>query len=78
MCLAIPGRVETIFEQDGLKMAKVDFLGVKRVTCIEYTPEAVVGCYVLVHVGFALNIINEDEAKETYEMLKQMGELNSI
>jgi hydrogenase expression/formation protein HypC len=76
MCLAIPGLVEEIFEQDGLKMARVNFCGVKRVSCIEYTPEAAVGNYVLVHVGFALNIINEDEAKETYKMLELIGELD--
>ncbi|MBX9667790.1 MAG: HypC/HybG/HupF family hydrogenase formation chaperone, partial [Candidatus Obscuribacterales bacterium] len=78
MCLAVPGRVEDIFERDGLKMAKVDFCGVKRVTCLVYTPTATVGDYVLVHVGFALNIINEKEAKETYEMLKVMGELGEF
>ncbi len=78
MCLAVPGRVEDIFEQDGLTMAKVDFCGVKRVTCLAYTPTATVGNYVLVHVGFALTIINEKEAKETYEMLKVMGELGEF
>jgi len=78
MCLAIPGYVEEIFQQDGLQMARVDFLGIKRVTCIEYTPDAKVGDYVLVHVGFALNLINEDEAKDTYRMLKLIGELDSV
>jgi len=78
MCLAIPGRVEETFEQDGLTMARVDFCGIKRVTCLAYTPDAMPGDYVLVHVGFAINIINEDEAKETYEMLKTLGELEPM
>jgi hydrogenase expression/formation protein HypC len=76
MCLAIPGRVDEIFETNGLRMAKVDFCGVRRVTCLEYTPEAMLGDYVLVHVGFAINVIDESEAKQTYEMLKQLGELD--
>lgn len=78
MCLAIPGLVDEIFEQDGLRMARVDFCGVKRQTCLAYTPAAEVGDYVLVHVGFAINIINADEAKETYEMLKMIGELDEL
>lgn len=78
MCLAIPGLVTELFESDGLKMARVDFCGVTRSTCIEYTPTAGVGDYVLVHVGFAINIINEDEAKKTYELLEQLGELKEV
>lgn len=78
MCLAIPGSIYEIFERDGLKMAKVDFCGIKRTTCLAYTPTAVIGDYVLVHVGFAINIINEDEAKETYEMLKLIGGLDEL
>ncbi|MBZ0188419.1 MAG: HypC/HybG/HupF family hydrogenase formation chaperone [Candidatus Obscuribacterales bacterium] len=71
MCLAIPGLITDIFEKDGLKMASVDFGGVKRTTCLAYTPEARKGSYVLVHVGFAINIVNEEEALATLEMLKQ-------
>ncbi len=74
MCLAIPGRIEEIFEKDGLSMARVDFGGVKRVTCLEYVPNAIAGDYVLVHVGFALNIVNEAEAVRTLELLKTLGE----
>lgn len=75
MCLAIPGLVEELFEKDGLKMAKANFGGVRRAVCLEYTPCASVGSYVLVHVGFALNVIDEDEARETLSLLSQMGEL---
>lgn len=78
MCLAIPGLVKEIFASDGLKMARVDFCGVTRTTCIEYTPDVCVGDYVLVHVGFAINIINEDEAKKTYDLLQQLGELTEV
>ena len=65
MCLAIPGIVESIFEKDGLLMSKVNFGGIKRSACLEYTPEAKVGDYVLVHVGFALSVIDEQEAVRT-------------
>ncbi len=78
MCLAVPGRIEEIFERDGLTMARVDFGGVKRVTCLEYTPEAIVGNYVLVHVGFALNIIDEEAAEETLEILRSAGKLTEL
>lgn len=78
MCLAIPGLVKEVFESDGLRMAHVDFCGVTRSTCIEYTPQVRIGDYVLVHVGFAINIINADEAEKTYELLKQLGELTEI
>lgn len=69
MCLAIPGLIESLFKQDDLLMAKVNFGGVKRSTCLSYVPEAQVGDYVLVHVGFALSLLNEDEAKRTLNML---------
>jgi hydrogenase expression/formation protein HypC len=65
MCLAIPGMVESIFEKDGLKMSKVNFGGIRRTACLEYTPEAKTGDYVLVHVGFALSVIDEQEALRT-------------
>jgi hydrogenase expression/formation protein HypC len=78
VCLAIPGLVKELFESDGLKMARVDFCGITRSTCIEYTPQANIGDYVLVHVGFAINLINEEEAQKTYELLKQLGELKEV
>ncbi len=65
MCLAIPGMVESIFEKDGLKMSKINFGGIRRTACLEYTPEAKTGDYVLVHVGFALSVIDEEEALRT-------------
>lgn len=79
MCLAVPGKVEEIYEGDNLlKMAKVNFGGVKKDICIAWIPDVKVGDYVLVHVGFALNKINEEEAMETLRILKEMGELDEF
>ena len=78
MCLAIPGQVEELFESDGLRMARVNFGGVRRVTCLEYVPGVRTGDFVLVHVGFALSIINQDEAERTLNMLKTGGELSDL
>ena len=72
MCLGVPGKIVEINENDGLKMAKVDFGGVFREACLDYVPEAKVGDYCLIHVGFALNTISEEEALETLELLRQI------
>jgi len=78
MCLAIPGKVIEIFELDGMKTAKVSFGGMVKQVCLEYTPEAVPGDYVLVHVGFALSRINEEEAQRTYKILEEIGQLTEL
>jgi hydrogenase expression/formation protein HypC len=75
MCLAVPGRIVEIFEKDGLKMAKVDYGGIFRETCLEYVPEAKVGEYCVIHVGFAISLMNEEEAQETLALLKQITDL---
>lgn len=72
MCLAIPGKIQEIYEKDGLRMARVDFGGVVREVCLAYVPEARIGDYCLVHVGFALNLMSEEEAQETLMLLKEM------
>ena len=72
MCLAIPGKIVEIYEADGLKMARVDFGGVFRETCLEYVPEAKVGEYCVIHVGFAISVMNESEAMETLDLLRQI------
>ncbi len=72
MCLAIPGKIQEIYEKDGLRMARVDFGGVVREVCLAYVPEARLGDYCLVHVGFALNLMSEEEAQETLMLLKEM------
>jgi len=58
-------------------MAKIDFGGVQREACLAYVPEAKIGDYALIHVGFALNLISEQEAKETLELLRQISDLGS-
>lgn len=78
MCLAIPGKVVDSFEQRGLRMAKVQFGGITREVCLEYVPETQVGDYVLVHVGFAISRVDEEEARRTYELLESMDQLTEL
>ena len=75
MCLAVPGKIIEIFERDGLQMAKVDYGGIFRETCIDYVPEAKVGDYCVIHVGFAISLMNEKEALETLDLLKQISDM---
>ena len=76
MCLAVPGKVTSIDESNHeLKMAKVNFNGVTKDICIQWLPDVKVDDYVLVHVGFALNTIDEKDAIETIQMLKEMGDI---
>jgi hydrogenase expression/formation protein HypC len=78
MCLAIPGKVIETLESDGMKMAKVSFGGMVKQVCLEYTPDAAPGDYVLVHVGFALSRIDEAEAQRTYRLLEELGQLGEL
>ncbi len=73
MCLGIPGKIIEVYEQNGLKMGRVDFGGIVRETCLAYVPDAQVGDYTIVHVGFALNLIDEDEAQKTLELFNEIG-----
>lgn len=75
MCLGIPGKIVEIYEVDGLRMGKIDFGGVVKEACLAYVPEAKVGDYTLIHVGFALNIIDEQEALETLSLLREIDAL---
>jgi hydrogenase expression/formation protein HypC len=74
MCLGIPGELTEIYEQDDLPMGKVEFGGISKEVCLVYTPEAKVGEYVLVHVGFALSRIDEAEAREVLSYLEEIGQ----
>lgn len=76
MCLGVPGKIVDIYRESGLLMGKIDFGGVTREACLEYVPEAVIGDYTIIHVGFALNIISESDAMETLEMLDEIDRLN--
>ena len=77
MCLAVPGRVVEIMDGDDIafRRGKVDFGGIKKEINLAYTPEAEIGEYVLVHVGFAISVIDEEEAKRVFQYLEQMGGL---
>lgn len=78
MCLAVPGKIEAIMDDGGdeLRRAKVDFGGVKKEVSLAFTPEARQGDYVLVHVGFALSVVDEQEAQKIFESLREMAELD--
>jgi hydrogenase expression/formation protein HypC len=78
MCLAIPGKVVEVFDRNGLRMGRVQFGGIMRESCLEYVPSANVGDYVLVHVGFALSVVDPEEAKRTYELFREMGQLGEL
>ncbi|MER5463243.1 MULTISPECIES: HypC/HybG/HupF family hydrogenase formation chaperone [unclassified Streptomyces] len=75
MCLAVPGRVLDIEERDGTRMASVDFGGVVKEVCLEYLPDLQVGEYAIVHVGFALQRLDEASAKQTLELFATLGML---
>ncbi len=77
MCLGVPGKIIEIYEQDGLRMGKVDFGGIVKEACLAYVPEARVGDYTLIHVGFALNVIDEQEALETLSLLREIDALGA-
>jgi hydrogenase expression/formation protein HypC len=74
MCLAIPGKITEIHADNDLPVGKVDFGGIVKDICLSYTPEAVVGDYVIVHVGFAISRIDEAEAKEIFSYLEEIGQ----
>ncbi len=76
MCLAVPGKIVSIEGNDPiLRVGKVDFGGIARQINLAYVPEAKIGDYVLVHVGFAISIVDEAEARQVFEYLKQMDDL---
>lgn len=75
MCLGIPGQLVSLADASGLRMGKVKFGGIVRDTCLEYVPEATVGDYVIVHAGFAISRVDEEEAGRTYRLLEEMGQL---
>ena len=76
MCLAVPGKVTSIDDSNPeLKMANVNFSGVSKEVCVQWLPDVKIGDYVLVHVGFALNKIDEKDAEETLKILREMGDI---
>jgi hydrogenase expression/formation protein HypC len=76
MCLGVPGKVQSIYEQDGARMGKVNFGGIVKDVCLAYVPEIQVGDYTIVHVGFALTRIDEASAQQTLAMFSELGILD--
>jgi hydrogenase expression/formation protein HypC len=75
MCLAIPGKVSLIEVKDGIRSGRVQFGGISRQACLDFVPEVKEGDYVMVHVGFAISVVDKDEAERTYALLESMGVL---
>ncbi len=79
MCLGIPGRILEIREDRGLPMGMVDFGGVRREVCLAYVAdEAKVGDYAIVHVGFAISLVDKEEARKTFQALREMSQLDEL
>jgi hydrogenase expression/formation protein HypC len=77
MCLGIPGQITEIYEDRGLRMGRIDFGGAVREACLAYVPEARVGDYVLIHVGFALSLLSEAEAQASLAVLREIADLEA-
>jgi hydrogenase expression/formation protein HypC len=75
MCLGVPGKIIEIDDSGALRMAKVDFGGIVRQACLEYVPEAKVGDYTVIHVGFAISLLSEEEALDSLDALKELVSL---
>jgi len=73
MCLAIPGKILSSSVFDGIRVGRVQFGGIIRETCLDFVPEASVGDYVIVHVGFAISRVDREEAERSYQLLESMG-----
>jgi hydrogenase expression/formation protein HypC len=79
MCLAIPGKlIEISTDSNGVLMGRANFGGIVKQVCLEYTPTVQAGDYVLVHVGFSLSKVDEEEAQRTYAALQQLGQLGEL
>ena len=77
MCLGIPGKITEVYERNNYLMGKIDFGGVIKEACLAYIPEAKVGDYVLIHVGFAISLMDEDEAMETLKLIKEVVDFDN-
>ena len=78
MCLGIPGKVVEVFDDAGVRMAKVQFGGITKSACLEHLPDAKPGEYVIVHVGFALSRVDEAEAQRIFALLEEMKQLEEL
>jgi hydrogenase expression/formation protein HypC len=73
MCLAVPGQIVDIFDGSGTRMATLNFGGIRKTVCLAYLPDAKVGDYAIVHVGFAISLIDEASAHETLRHFRELG-----
>ena len=77
MCLGVPGRIIDIYQDGDLRMGKIDFGGVTREACLAYVPEAEVGDYTVIHVGFAISLLSEEEARASLEALAEIVDIEA-
>lgn len=75
MCLGVPGKIIKIYKHEGLRRCIVDFGGVQREACLDFVPDAKVGDYAVIHVGFAISLVGEQEAQETLDLLREISSL---
>lgn len=75
MCLAVPGKITEVYEKDDIVMGKIDFDGITKEICLSYVPDIKIGEYALVHVGFAMQKLDEKSALETLQMFRELGVL---
>lgn len=73
MCLAVPGKIEELNDQGPMLMAKVDFSGIRKDVCVDWVPEVKVGDYVIVHAGFAINVLDKKEAIENLKLIEEVA-----
>jgi hydrogenase expression/formation protein HypC len=76
MCLGVPGKIVEIYPKDNMKMCKIDFGGTTREACLDFIPEAEIGDYTIIHVGFAISLLSEEEAMETLALLKEIADID--
>jgi hydrogenase expression/formation protein HypC len=78
MCLGIPGEIVETRDENGLRVGAVRFAGITRQVCLQYVPDAVIGDFVVVHVGFAISRIDREEAERSYRVLEDLGQLSEL
>jgi hydrogenase expression/formation protein HypC len=76
MCLGVPGKIVEIYPKDNMQMCKIDFGGTTREACLDFVPEAKVGDYTIIHVGFAISLLSETEAMETLALLQEIADID--
>lgn len=76
MCLGVPGKIIEIYNKNNMKMCKIDFGGATREACLDFVPEAKVGDYTIIHVGFAISLLSEEEAQETLALLQEIADID--